>query len=116
MKRTGKGTDAAGPKGLIVTGGFVAMRERSLVRALQRQVASHRASRGGWLDLQMKLRIGVELLAQQAFLRSRELRRKPYRDAARATSDRTWRSTEPWSWSASAMRNAQVASMRATKP
>jgi anaerobic magnesium-protoporphyrin IX monomethyl ester cyclase len=67
---------------LIVTGGLVTLRERSFVRALQRQLASHRASRGGWLDLQIKLRIGEELMAQQAFLRSRQLRRKPYRDAA----------------------------------
>jgi anaerobic magnesium-protoporphyrin IX monomethyl ester cyclase len=84
MKRTGKDRDARGPKVLIVTGGFVHMRERSLMRALQRQVAAHRASRGGWLDVQMKLRIGEELMAQQAFLRSRELGRKPYRDAARS--------------------------------
>ena len=71
-----------GPRVLIVTGGFVAVSERSMLRALQRQVASHRASPGGWLDLQMKLRIGEELVAQQAFLRSRALRRKPYGGAA----------------------------------
>jgi radical SAM superfamily enzyme YgiQ (UPF0313 family) len=81
MNRSGQGQDAREPRVLIVTGGFVAMRDRSLVRALQRQVASHRASRGGWLDLQMKLRIGEELVAQQAFLRSRAFRRRPYRDA-----------------------------------
>jgi anaerobic magnesium-protoporphyrin IX monomethyl ester cyclase len=81
---------------LIVTGGLVTMRERSFVRAVQRQLASHRASRGGWLDLQIKLRIGEELMAQQAFLRGRELRRKPYRDAALGYfgSDRTFDTPE----------------------
>jgi anaerobic magnesium-protoporphyrin IX monomethyl ester cyclase len=81
MRRSGNGADARRPRVLIVTGGLVTMRERSLVRAIQRQLASHRASRGGWLDLQIKLRIGEELMAQQAFLRSQKLRRKPYRDA-----------------------------------
>jgi anaerobic magnesium-protoporphyrin IX monomethyl ester cyclase len=66
---------------LIVTGGFVAIKERSLVHALRRQVAAHRASQGGWLDLQLKLRVGEELAIQQAFLRSRRFRRQPYRAA-----------------------------------
>jgi anaerobic magnesium-protoporphyrin IX monomethyl ester cyclase len=69
------------PRVLIVTGGFVAIKERSLVRALRRQVAAHRASQGGWLDLQLKLRMGEELAVQQAFLRSRTFRRQPYRAA-----------------------------------
>lgn len=80
MNAAGKVTAARSPRVLIVTGGFVAMRDRSLLRALQRQIAAHRASSGGWLDLQMKLRIGEEMVAQQAFLRSRAFRRKPYRD------------------------------------
>lgn len=80
MHRSGKG-DVRGPRVLIVTGGFVALRERSPVRALQRQMAAHRASRAGWLDVQMKLRIGEELMAQQAFLRGRVFRRKRYRAA-----------------------------------
>lgn len=67
------------PRVLIVTGGFVAIKERSLVHALRRQVAAHRASQGGWLDLQLKLRVGEELAVQQAFLRSRRFRRQPYR-------------------------------------
>lgn len=69
------------PRVLIVTGGFVAIQERSLVHALRRQVAAHRASQGGWLDLQLKLRMGEELAVQQAFLRSRRFRRQPYRAA-----------------------------------
>lgn len=69
------------PRVLIVTGGFVAIKERSLVHALRRQVAAHRASQGGWLDLQLKLRVGEELAVQQAFLRSRRFRRQPYRAA-----------------------------------
>jgi radical SAM superfamily enzyme YgiQ (UPF0313 family) len=69
------------PRVLIVTGGFVALKERSLVHALRRQVAAHRASQGGWLDLQLKLRLGEELAVQQAFLRSRRFRRQPYRAA-----------------------------------
>lgn len=69
------------PRVLIVTGGFVAIKERSLVHALRRQVAAHRASQGGWLDLQLKLRMGEELAVQRTFLRSRAFRRQPYRAA-----------------------------------
>jgi anaerobic magnesium-protoporphyrin IX monomethyl ester cyclase len=87
MNPSGQLPGARAPRVLIVTGGFVAMRDRSIVRALQRQLAAHRASSGGWLDLQMKLRIGEELVAQQAFLRSRAFRAKPYRDVARRYFD-----------------------------
>ncbi len=64
---------------LIITGGLLSVKDRSVVAALKKQIASYRASSAAWLDAYYKV-IGAEnLIALRRFQRSRAFRAAPYR-------------------------------------
>lgn len=83
-------SSSASPKVLIVTGGLLAADDRSLTHALKRQLASFRASSGGWLDLQMKLKVGRNLLAQRRYMGRKAFQSAPYRDTVERFFAREW--------------------------
>ena len=66
---------------LIVTGGHLSVKDRSLYHALRKQAASFRASSGAWLDVTYKV-IGAEtLIALRREQQSVAFRFAPYREA-----------------------------------
>jgi radical SAM superfamily enzyme YgiQ (UPF0313 family) len=69
-------------KVLIVSGGFVSVKDRSPWVALRKQVASFRASSAPWYDLHLKLLNAEHLLAVRRHRGSDAFRRAPYHDVA----------------------------------
>lgn len=69
------------PRVLIVTGGLLSPRDKSLPSVLRRQAAAVRASSGAWLDVQVKLLALEEMLLLAKHRRSLTFRRAPYRPA-----------------------------------
>jgi radical SAM superfamily enzyme YgiQ (UPF0313 family) len=70
---------SAADKVLIVSGGFLSVKDRSIVKALQKQIASVRASSAAWYDLNLKAVAAQNLLPLRLHLRTLALRRTPYR-------------------------------------
>lgn len=77
------------PRVLLVTGGLLSVRDKSLVQVLRRQAAAVRASSGAWLDVQVKLLGLEEMLVLGKHRRSLAFRRAPYRDAVERFFDRS---------------------------
>ncbi|MCU0673075.1 MAG: hypothetical protein MUE69_09830 [Myxococcota bacterium] len=71
----------ASPRVLIVTGGLLSPRDKSLPSVLRRQAAAVRASSGAWLDVQVKLLALEEMLLLAKHRRSLSFRRAAYRPA-----------------------------------
>lgn len=68
-------------KVLIVTGGYVSVKDRSPRQALRKQVAAFRASDAPWYDIHLKVLNAEHLLAIRRHQTSLSFRRAPYRDA-----------------------------------
>lgn len=66
---------------LIVTGEMLSAKEPSILRALEKQVASFRASSGAWLDIQLKILASEALVGSRRHRRSRAYERAPYKAA-----------------------------------
>lgn len=64
---------------LIVTGGFLTVKDRSIYHALKRQIAAVKASSAPWYDLHLKAVAAGELLPLRRHLKSLALRLAPYR-------------------------------------
>lgn len=69
------------PKVLIVTGGLLSPKEPNFAKAVQKQIASFRASSGAWLDVQIKLQAVEQVLAGRAFRKTAKFRAAPYAEA-----------------------------------
>lgn len=67
---------------LIVTGGFLSVKDRSLFTALRKQVRAVRASSAAWYDLNLKAVAAEQLLPLRRHLASRRCRRASYGEAA----------------------------------
>ena len=72
---------SSSPRVLIVTGGLLSVRDKSLPSVLRRQASAVRASSGAWLDVQVKLLGLEEMLILAKHRRSLAFRRAPYRQA-----------------------------------
>ena len=68
------------PRVLVVTGSLICVKDRSLLQAIRKQIANHRASSGGWWDLRLKALAAPHVLALRRERRSRRHRRAAYRD------------------------------------
>jgi anaerobic magnesium-protoporphyrin IX monomethyl ester cyclase len=68
---------------LIVSGGFVSVKDRSLPAVLSKQLSSLRASSAPWYDTEMKIRNAAHLLALRRHISSPAFARAPYHEQAR---------------------------------
>ena len=66
---------------LIVSGGYVSVKDRSPRHALRKQVAAFRASDAPWYDIHLKVLNAEHLLAVRHHQSSLAFRNAPYRDA-----------------------------------
>ncbi|MBL6975839.1 MAG: hypothetical protein ISR64_08925 [Deltaproteobacteria bacterium] len=66
---------------LIVTGGFVSVKDRSPRHALRKPVAAFKASDAPWYDIHLKVLNAEHLLVVRRHQSSLSFRRTPYRDA-----------------------------------
>ncbi len=64
---------------LIVTGSMISPKEQSFRAAIQKQILSFRASSGAWLDIQTKIQTAEQLLRLRMGLKSRRMKKAPYR-------------------------------------